>query len=88
MAVGATPLQVARHITAEGAKLVLAGVSASLMGAVLLRNLVASLLFGVTAFDPLAYAAAAALLFLIALLACAGPSLRASKVDPAAALRS
>jgi putative ABC transport system permease protein len=88
MAIGATPLQVARHITAEGAKLVFAGASAGLVGALLLRNLVAALLFGVTGFDPLTYAVAAGLLFSIALLACAGPSLRASKVDPAAALRT
>ena len=88
MAVGATPVQVARQITAEGARLVLAGASAGLIGALLLRNLLATLLFGVTGFDPVTYAVSAALLFTIAVLACAGPSWRASRVDPAAALRT
>jgi ABC-type antimicrobial peptide transport system permease subunit len=54
----------------------------------LLRNAMAALLFGVTGFDPLTYGVAGVLLAIIAVTACAGPSWRAAKVDPAAALRN
>jgi putative ABC transport system permease protein len=88
MAVGATPAQVARRVTAEGTRLVLGGAVAGLIAATLLRNLLSGLLFGISAFDPWTYGAAALMLFFIAVVACAAPLLRASKVDPATALRS
>src|SRR5262249_39397915 len=88
MAMGATPSEVAWLITAEGVGLVILGSVIGLAAAVALRGGVTTLLFGVSALDPLSYAGAALLLFAIAVAACAGPALRAASTDPVCALRS
>jgi len=74
-------------IVKQGGTLILLGVVIGLGGAYLLTRLIASLLFGVTAKDPITFGAVAVLLAVVALLACYIPALRATKVDPMDALR-
>jgi ABC-type antimicrobial peptide transport system permease subunit len=66
---------------------VLAGLVVGMAGALALGRLSAGLLFGVPPHDPATLAAAAAVLGLAALLACALPARRAARIDPAQALR-
>jgi predicted permease len=87
MALGAAPLGILRLILARGAKLAAAGVVLGLAGAFAVTRFLSSLLFGVTAFDPLTFVAVSALLVLVALLACYIPARRATRVDPIVALR-
>ena len=87
MALGAQSGDVMRLIVGEGARMALLGVAAGIAGAFGLTRLMANQLFGVTAHDPLTFAAVAALLILVALVACYLPARRAVRVDPGVALR-
>ena len=87
IALGARRPELLRMILSEGAKLALAGVAIGLLGALLLMQLLSSLLYGVGARDPVTYASVAALLVLVALIASYLPARRATRVDPIVALR-
>lgn len=71
-----------------GMRLVLMGGAIGLGAAAVVSRVIASLLFGVSALDPLTYAIALAGVVLLALIASIEPALRAASVDPAQALRS
>lgn len=87
MALGARRADVLRLVVGEGARLVAAGSAVGLAVSLLATRLLASLLFGVTATDPLTFAAVAALLAGVALLAAYLPARRATRLDPNRALR-
>jgi putative ABC transport system permease protein len=87
MALGARQADVVRMVVGQGMVLVGIGIAIGLTGALALTRLMSTLLFGVTATDPMTFASLAALLGVVALVACLVPALRATKVDPLLALR-
>jgi predicted permease len=87
VALGASRRDVLGLVLKRGMLLALVGIGAGLAGALALTRVLSSLLFGVSASDPLTYAAIALLLAAAALLACYVPARRATKVDPMVALR-
>ena len=87
MALGARRFDVLRLVVRQGMLLVVIGLAIGLAGAVALTRVLSTLLFGVTAKDPLTFVAVAALLSAVALIACYIPARRATKVDPLEALR-
>jgi predicted permease len=88
LALGAQTTDVLRLVLTQGARLVGAGLIAGAVVAALSTRLFVSLMFGVSALDPIVYLATAVLLALIALAASYVPALRATRVDPIEALRS
>jgi len=87
IALGARPLDVFHLILGGGGKLAAIGISAGLAGALALTRLMSSVLYGISATDPATFLTVALLFMLVALTACYVPARRASKVDPATALR-
>jgi predicted permease len=87
MALGALPAHVLRMILRESLILVCLGIVTGIAGACAAGRLVATMLFGLTATDPLTYGVVALALVAIALLASLLPARRASRIDPIVALR-
>jgi len=87
MALGARPLHVLRLVLGQSMVMLLIGTVIGLAGAFALTRLMRTLLFEITATDPLTYVSVIGLLAVVALLACYIPARRAAKVDPLIALR-
>jgi putative ABC transport system permease protein len=87
VALGASASDVFRTVAGQGMMLAGVGIAAGLACALALSRLLDSLLFGVSAMDPLTYAAAIAVFVAVALLACYFPARRAARVDPMVTLR-
>ncbi|MBR9990331.1 MAG: ABC transporter permease, partial [Gemmatimonadetes bacterium] len=87
MALGARAGDVLRMIAGDGMKLVGIGIVAGTIAALILSRILASQLYGITATDPLTFAAAIAFLGAIALIAALIPARRATRVPPMTALR-
>ena len=86
-ALGASRTDVLHLVLAEAARLALWGAAVGLGAAVVLTRFMARLLFGVRPIDPVTFAGASIVLFLIALVASLIPAYRATRVDPMVALR-
>jgi putative ABC transport system permease protein len=82
LALGARPRDILRLVLREGLALTLAGMGLGLAASVALTRLLSSLLFGVSATDPVSFAAALAVLALTALAACLVPARRGMRLEP------
>jgi putative ABC transport system permease protein len=87
MALGATRGQVVGLVIRQAGKMTLVGIVCGVVGALLVTRSMTSLLFGISAANPLVYAGVTVLLALVAMAAVAVPSTRATRVDPLIALR-
>jgi len=87
MALGAQRSDVLRLVVGEGARLALLGVAIGIAASFVITRLLSTLLFGVSATDPITFAGVAVLLSLVALLASYIPARRAMRLDPNSALR-
>jgi putative ABC transport system permease protein len=88
LALGALPGDVLRLVVGQGMRLVVLGLAIGLVGAWVFSRVLRGQLFEITAADPVTYAAAAAVLGLVALAANYVPARRASRTNPLASIRS
>jgi predicted permease len=87
MALGARRSEVLRQILGESMKMTVIGIFIGLLTALGLTRLMANLLFGVSATDPVTFVGVGAILAIVAMTACYLPARRATRVDPIVALR-
>jgi putative ABC transport system permease protein len=88
MALGALPSSIFRLVVGQGMTLVLISIAIGLLGALACTRVMSSLLFGVTAWDPITFVSIATLIATVAFFACWLPARRAARVDPVQALRA
>jgi ABC-type antimicrobial peptide transport system permease subunit len=87
IALGARPRNITWLVCAENSTIALSGCVAGLIASLMASKLIASLLFGVTPRDPLAFGVAASALLLVAVAASVLPAAKATRIDPVAAIR-
>jgi ABC-type antimicrobial peptide transport system permease subunit len=88
LALGASPTQILRLVMGQGLRLTALGIGAGILLAAIAGQALATVLYGVSAWNPIVYAAVALLLTLVAALATFVPAWRATRIDPATALRA
>jgi hypothetical protein len=87
IAVGASSGRILRMVVLDGLRLIAGGLVLGLLGSAAAARVLQRLIWKVSPFDPLSFAAVAAVLVLVGLQACLWPALRAARVDPIRALR-
>jgi putative ABC transport system permease protein len=87
MALGAQRRDVLKMVVGQAMLMVIVGIVIGLVGAFAITRVMTSLLYGVSATDPLTFGGVSVLLGAIALFACLIPARRATRVDPMVALR-
>jgi putative ABC transport system permease protein len=87
VALGANSAHVLGMILGQGMRTILIGIVTGVVGALAMTRMLESMLFGISANDPLTFASVTLVLGLVALLACYIPARRAAQVDPMVALR-
>jgi predicted permease len=87
VALGAKPADVLGMVIRQGITLTLIGIAIGVLAALGATHLIASMIYGVTPYDPLTFVAVAAILSIVAFAACYIPARRAMRVDPMVALR-
>jgi predicted permease len=87
MAIGAQPSDILRMVLLKGLRLITAGIVVGLLGSYGLMRFISSQIWGVSATDPLTFAAVVAAIVVVGLAACGLPARRATQVDPLVALR-
>jgi ABC-type antimicrobial peptide transport system permease subunit len=87
LALGATGSEIARLVLGNGIRLAFAGIVLGFAGSVAATRLIQSTLYGVPRLDPFAFGAGAAVMLLLAAVACLVPTRRAASLDPVVALR-
>ena len=88
MALGALPSSIFRLVVGQGMALVLPSIAIGLFAALACTRVMSSLLFGVTAWDPITFVSIATLIAAVAFLACWLPARRAARINPVEALRT
>jgi putative ABC transport system permease protein len=88
LALGAPRSAVVWLVSSEGLRMALAGVAVGLFGTMMAARSLTSLLYGISALDPLTLGSASIVLIAVALAACALPAQRAARIDPIRALRA
>ena len=87
MSMGAESRDILKLVVGQGMRLTLLGAAIGVAASLALTRLLASLLFGIRAADPLVFTGATLVLVISALLACYLPARRATRVDPIIVLR-
>ncbi|HXJ05624.1 MAG TPA: ABC transporter permease [Candidatus Acidoferrum sp.] len=87
IALGASRRDVLRLVLGQGTRLTLFGIGLGIIAALIVTRLMATLLYGISASDPVTFTAVAFLLAVVAMAACFIPARRATRVDPIVALR-